>query len=140
VKQQQGDSEGVTVARHEERLHVSRRVREQGAVRVHKRVETEHVKEHIPREVEEAAMERVGPNPEDSGQIETLPDGAISIPILEEELVITKRTVVRERLIIRKRTRTEQVPVEADLKRERVEVEADPGLEIETEGLGTQRR
>jgi uncharacterized protein (TIGR02271 family) len=136
VKQPQGDSEGVTVARQEERLHVSRGVHELGAVRVHKRVETEHVKEHIPREVEEADIERVGPNPEDSGKIETLPDGSISIPILEEELVVTKRTVVRERLIIRKRTRTEQSPVEANLKRERVEVEADPGIEIDAERLG----
>jgi len=137
---QRRSSEEATVSRHEERLHITKGVREQGAIRVHKRVETEHVKEQIPREVEEADMERTGPNPDDSGTIETLPDGSISIPILEEELVVTKRTVVRERLIIRRRTRTEQSPVEAELKRERVEVEADPDVEVETEGSAWERR
>ena len=31
----------------------------------------------------------------DSGEVETLPDGSISIPVFEEQLVITKRLVVR---------------------------------------------
>jgi uncharacterized protein (TIGR02271 family) len=140
MEDQRHSSEGAEVARHEERLHISRGVSERGALRVRKHVETQHVQDYIPREVEEADMERTGPNPDDSGEIERLPDGSISIPILEEELVVTKRTVVRERLIIRKRTRTEQAPVAAELKREQVEVEADPGLEVNTEALGWESR
>lgn len=62
----------------------------------------------------------------DSGEIETLSDGAISIPILEEELVVTKRVVVRERIIVRKDTRLEHRTVNAELRRERVEAIEEP--------------
>ncbi len=62
-----------------------------------------------------------------------LPDGSVSIPILEEELVVTKRTVVRERILIRKRTVTEHQRVEAELRRERVELDSEDDAEIEGE-------
>jgi hypothetical protein len=40
---------------------------------------------------------------DDSGRVETLPDGSISIPVLEEQVVVSTRTVVRERLVVRRR-------------------------------------
>ncbi len=120
-----------SLVQHEEHLKVSKTSREQGGVRVRKRVDTERVEEQVSRRIEDADIERTGPNPDDSGEIETLPDGSISIPVLEEELVISKRIVVRERIIIRKHVRTEQTQVEADLKREHVELEADPDIAIE---------
>ena len=43
----------------------------------------------------------------DSGEVEVLPDGSVSIPVFQEELVIEKRLVVRERVIVRKHTVTE---------------------------------
>ncbi|MBA2568197.1 MAG: DUF2382 domain-containing protein [Actinobacteria bacterium] len=92
-------------------------------LRAHKRVETEAVSESLPRAVEHAEVERIGANEGDSGEIETLPDGSISIPVLEEELVITRRVVVRERIVIRKETRTEHEVVRAELRKERVEIE-----------------
>jgi uncharacterized protein (TIGR02271 family) len=101
-----------------------------GTGRVGKDVSAERVAEYFPRDVEDIEMEHIDPNEEDSGQIETLPDGSLSIPILEEELVITKRVVVRERIIIRKRIQKEQVLVEADLRRERVSIVADPEVEL----------
>jgi len=81
----------------------------------------------VPRRVEE--LEEVGRTPaaeRDSGQIETLPDGSISIPILEEELVVTKRVVVRERVILRKRVAVEDRVVRAQLRGERLVIDADP--------------
>ena len=59
------------------------------------------------------------------GEPEPAGDGSISIPILEEELAVTKRTVVGERIVIRKRMVTERETVEAELRRERVEVDVD---------------
>ena len=44
----------------------------------------------------------------------------------------TKRLVVRERVVIRKRTLTEGQRVEANPRRERVEIDADDGT-LETE-------
>jgi hypothetical protein len=61
----------------------------------------------------------------DSGEIETLPDGSVSIPVLEEELVVTKRVVVRERIVVHKDVATRVERVEDELRRERVELEDD---------------
>lgn len=130
------DPGSAEVVRHEEELRVSKERVVRGSVRARKRVETERVTELVPREVEHLEVERVGPNPDDSGQVETLPDGSLSVPVLEEELVVTRRTVVRERVVLRKRTVTEQTPVEADLRRERVELEADPGVQFEGDDAG----
>ena len=122
--------EPSTLVRHEETLVVDAEPYEAGRVRARKHVETQHVDEVFPRDVEYAEVERVEAPAGDSGKIETLPDGSVSVPILEEELVVTKRTVVRERVVIRKRTVTEQHRVEADLLRERLDVDADPGVEV----------
>ena len=118
-----------SVVRHEEELEVGTQATELTA-RARKYVDTHHVTEVVPRRIEHAGdVERVPPAEQDSGEIETLPDGSVSIPILEEELVVTKRTVVRERLVIRKRTETERRRIETDLRKERVEIEADDAIE-----------
>ncbi len=123
------EREGTSVVRAEEELDVGTAEEEAGRVRARKRVETEHVEELVPRHVEHADVERTPTGEGDSGEIETLPDGSVSIPILEEELVITKRTVVRERIVIRKRTVTEEHRVEAELRKERVELDAAGDVE-----------
>lgn len=127
-----GDRPGAETAaellRHEEELRIGKESRELGAIRARKRVETEEVEELVPRQTEYADIERETPGGEDSGEIETLPDGSVSVPVFEEELVVTKRLVVRERVIIRKHTVTEDERVEAELRKERIEVEADEGL------------
>jgi uncharacterized protein (TIGR02271 family) len=111
------------VVRREEELAIEKRVVESGAVRARKHVETEHVERLVPRELESADVERAEAAEGDSGEVEVLPDGSVSIPILEEELVVTKRVVVRERIVVRKVRAVEEVRVEADLRRERVDVE-----------------
>ena len=50
-------------------------------------------------------------------------DDEIRIPVVEEELVVEKRPVVKEELVIKKSEVTRQQKVEADLRRERVDVE-----------------
>lgn len=72
---------------------------------------------------QEEPVERVPAGEGDSGEIETLPDGSVSIPVLEEQLVVTKRTVVRERIVVRKEVATETERVEAELRREHVDVD-----------------
>jgi hypothetical protein len=67
----------------------------------------------------------VAANEGDSGEVEVLPDGSVSVPVLEEELVVTKRVVVKERIIVRKQVESETRTVEADLARERVEITED---------------
>ena len=132
---QPGDSEvqkKTEAMTREERQRATQGLSQPWVWRVGKDIGTEHVAEHLPRDVEDVEMEHIAPEEEDSGEIETPPDGSLSIPILEEELVITKRIVVRERIIIRKRIQKEQVLVEADLRRERVSIAADPEVELPT--------
>jgi uncharacterized protein (TIGR02271 family) len=109
------------VTRHEEELRLGK-VEEYGAFRALKRIETERVTELVPRKREQASIDRVFADDADSGEVETLPDGSISIPVLEEELIITKRVVVRERIVIRKETTTEQTRVTEQLRKEHVDV------------------
>ena len=109
--------------RHEEELEVGKQLAPLGNVHVEKRVESKRAVHGVPREVEHASIERVAAAAEDRGEIETLPDGSVSIPVLEEEIVVTKRVVVRERIIVRKESTTVTERVEAELRRERVDVD-----------------
>jgi len=115
----------ASVVRRDEELRVDTAPVEVGTVRARKKIETEVHGEDVSRGVEHAEVERTGPLEGDSGEIETLPDGSVSIPLFEEEIVVTKRLVVRERVVIRKHTITEHQRVEAELRKERVEVEID---------------
>jgi uncharacterized protein (TIGR02271 family) len=96
------DNETTSIVRSEEELRTGTEREEVGRVRARKVVDTEHVRQVVPRYTERADVERVAPEAEDSGQVETLPDGSVSIPVFEERLVIEKRLVVTERVIIRK--------------------------------------
>ena len=123
-----GSDSATEVVRHEEEVSVEKESADAGAIHARKLVETGRIEQVVPRDIEEADVERTLPAERDSGKIETLPDGSVSIPIFEEEIVVTKRTVVRERVIIRKRTHTEHHRIEADVRRERLEIDADEGV------------
>ena len=128
-----------TLVRSEEELEVGKVVREAGRVRARKVVDTVHEELVVPRGTEHADVERIPPAPGDTGQVETLPDGSVSIPVFEEQLVIEKRLVVRERIVIRKRTVAEDHLVEADLRKERVVVDADPQVAGRVAARGATR-
>ena len=138
------DTSGPTtddaMTRSEERMTVGTTSEEVGAARAVKRVETENVSTRVERGTEHAELDReaVLDIETDSGEVETLPDGSLSIPVFEEQLVISKRLVVRERVIIRKHTVYEEQVVSADLRREQLEVEAVGDAVIEDDG-GTPR-
>src|SRR4051812_15760967 len=120
-----GDGRGDGVVRHEEQLAVETVVEPSATVHARKRIDVERVRHEEPCAVEEADFERVPGADGDSGEVEVLPDGSVSIPLLEERLVVTKQVVVRERVIVRKRTITEHERIEADLRRERIDLDAD---------------
>jgi uncharacterized protein (TIGR02271 family) len=117
----------AVTTRREEELELGRRLGPLGNVHVEKRVEAEQVVHGVPRDIEHAAVERVPARSGDSGEIETLPDGSVSIPVLEEEVVVTKRVVVRERIVVRKESVTVRERVEAEVRRERVDVDVVEG-------------
>jgi uncharacterized protein (TIGR02271 family) len=119
------DAEETTVVRYEEEASVGKRSETAGDVSVRRFVEQEMVRAEFPRQRDALAQETAPVNENDSGEIEMLPDGSISIPLFEEELVVTKRTVLRERIIIRTESVTDLETVEAELRRERVSFDGD---------------
>lgn len=114
-----------SVVLHEEEASVGKRWEGVGRLRVRREVDRETVRGDFPLLRQELAQERVPAAPDDSGEIETLPDGSISIPLFEEELVVERRIVLRERVIVRKEDVTESETVEAELRRERVTFETE---------------
>jgi uncharacterized protein (TIGR02271 family) len=130
------ESDAPEVVRSEEQLRIANSTEQLGTARAVKSVDTERVETRVQRGSEHADTELL-PVPDaeaDSGQVETLPDGSLSIPVFEEQIVVTKRLVVRERVVVRKHTVYEDQVVSAELKRERLEVEGDDGVVVHDEG------
>ena len=100
-----------------------------GFLRAKKRIEAVRVQEAVERTGEDLDLERLPASADDPGGVLTLPGGGISIPIYEEEVVVTKRVVLKERVVIRKRIETQSVSVNTELRRERIEIDVDEGLE-----------
>jgi uncharacterized protein (TIGR02271 family) len=51
-----------------------------------------------------------------------LPDGSVSVPVIEEETILVKRPVVKERVIIRKKSGTHRKRLTETRRREQVEI------------------
>ncbi len=122
---------GAETVRHEERLVTGTEVKDTGSVRVRKHVETHPVEYSVPRDVEHVdTSERVSVEEGDSGEVEVLDDGSVSIPVFEEVLVVTKRLVVRERVIVRKHTVVDEHQLQTELRREHVTIDADDSVDV----------
>jgi uncharacterized protein (TIGR02271 family) len=108
----------------EEQLSIGKRQVQAGEVGLRKTVETEHVSESVPLMREEVTIERrpISADAARGANIE-IGEDEIRIPVMEEQAVVEKRTVATEEVILNKRTVTEQETVEADLRRERLDVD-----------------
>lgn len=104
----------------EEKLTIGKREVEGGAAYLRKTVETEHVRETVPVQHEELRVER---RPLEANAATDVQIGAdeIRIPLVREELVVEKRAVPVEEVVLRKEVVTEERVVEADLRRERLD-------------------
>jgi len=109
----------VTVS--EEELAVNKRTVSAGEVGVQKRVETEHVRESVPVMREEVTVER-RPVTGRTGMAPEIGDDEIRIPLTQEEVVVEKRVVPKEELVIKKHQVQGEQVVEDDVRRERAEV------------------
>lgn len=122
-----GDVQRMTLS--EEELKVGKRQKRAGEVDVRKTVETQHVSEKVPLMHEEVTVERhaVSSGTTDAGRISErdISEDEIRIPVMAEEAVVEKRVVPKEEIVINKRMVQGEETVEADLKRERVDVDRD---------------
>jgi len=114
------------ITRSAEELRIGKRTERKGEVRVSKHIETEHVKQTVPLTGEEVHVER-RPVERVVGAGEEMHGDEIVIPVIEEEAVIEKRPVVKEEIVISKESKTRDRSVEADVRREEVDVKPSTG-------------
>ncbi len=114
----------TTLTRSEEELHIGKREVARGEVRIGKHVETERVREPVSTRREEVVVER---RPVEAGARAdaSITDDEIRIPLMEEEVVVDKRPVVKEELVVGKRVVEDQEVVEADVRREEFDIDND---------------
>lgn len=108
----------------EEELEAEK-VRREDEVRLHKVVHTEMKHMEVPVEKEELVIERVPAS--QAGAADTgagaFREDETRIPIMEEEVQVSKRPVVKEEVRAHKKTRTEKRDVSGEVRKEDIEVE-----------------
>jgi uncharacterized protein (TIGR02271 family) len=117
------DEDELRVQRSEEELLAGTREREVGSVKVRKRVRTDRERIEVPTRREEVTVERVPV----SGGATGAQIGAdeVSVPVVEDEVVVQKKPVAKEEIRVRKDVVHERQIVEEDVRREEVDIEDD---------------
>ena len=117
------DEDELRVQRSEEELLAGTREREAGSVKVRKRVRNYRERVEVPTRREEVSVERVPV----SGEATEAQIGAdeVSVPVVEDEVVVQKKPVVKEEIRVRKDVVHERQIVEEDVRREEVDIEDD---------------
>lgn len=119
-----GDPKDLKVQRVEEELEVGVREREAGSVNVRKNVRTEREEVLVPKRREEVEVERV---PAGEGSREALEaeigEDEFVVQVFEEEIVVSKRIVLKEEIRLRKKVVEDEEIVEVDLRKEEVEID-----------------
>ena len=117
-----GGEDEMSVQRVEEELSAGTREREAGALRVRKRVRTEREQLRVPTRHEEVSVERVPVEGREASEAEIGEDEA-TMPVVEEEVVLEKRPVVKEEVRVRKDVIEDEEVIEEDVRREEVDLE-----------------
>jgi uncharacterized protein (TIGR02271 family) len=124
ARERTGRDDAMT--RSEEELHVGTRTREAGRVRLRKWVETENVTTTVPVKKEKARIERepvTGANRDRAMRGSDISESEHEVTLTEEEPVVQKRTVPKERVRLEKETDTAEEAVSGDVRKERIDVE-----------------
>jgi uncharacterized protein (TIGR02271 family) len=128
------DTSGPTtddaMTRSEEELRVGTAQRERGRVRLRKYVTTEHVQQTLPVRREKARVEREPITDANLGAATSGPEISEEeheVILREEEPVVEKRVVPRERVRLDKDTMTDEERVDEQVRKEQIEVQDEDG-------------
>ncbi|HLI35818.1 MAG TPA: PRC and DUF2382 domain-containing protein [Streptosporangiaceae bacterium] len=130
------------MTRSEEEMRIGRASREAGRARLHKWVETETVNTTVPVTHEEARIVREPITDENRDRAMSGPEFTESeheVILHEEQPVVEKRTVPKERVRLEKEVVTEEQPVSGTVRKERIET-AGEGHEGGTRDTGIGER
>ena len=109
------------VQRSEEELRAGTRERQAGHIKVRKQVKTEREQVRVPKRREEVSIERV-PVEGEASEAEIGEDD-VSVPVVEEEVVVEKRPVVKEEIRVRKDVVQDEEVVEEDVRKEEIDID-----------------
>ena len=112
-----------SVVRSEEELRVGKAEREAGRLRLHKWVETEKVEVPVEVRREKARVTRAPVNGRTSAK--EIGNESLEVTLSEEEPVVQKDTVAKERIGIETETETETQTVADQVRKERVDVDEE---------------
>lgn len=118
------DSVDNGVVRHEEQLHVGKERQETGRARLRKYVVTENESVDVPLEREEVRVERT-PLSGTEATAGTIGEEDVDVTLHEERPVVAKETVGVEKVGLEKETVRDTERVDAEVRKEQVEVETD---------------
>jgi uncharacterized protein (TIGR02271 family) len=126
------DTSGPTtddaMTRSEEELRVGKTTRERGRARLKKYVVTENVTRTVPVQREEVRLEREPITDANVGKATTGPDISEEeheVVLHEEEPVVEKRTVPKERVRLAKESLTQEKEISEELRKEQIEQQGD---------------
>jgi uncharacterized protein (TIGR02271 family) len=129
------DTSGPTtddaMTRSEERLNVGTEREATGRVRLRKYVTTENVTQTVPVQREEVRIEREPITDANRGDALAGPDISEEeheVVLHEERPVVEKETVPVERVRLDKETVTDEVTVDEEVRKERIETDGDDGI------------
>jgi uncharacterized protein (TIGR02271 family) len=106
-----------------EELDVAKEVVETGRLRIRTRVTERQEAVQMPLEREEYTVERVAVGRPVDAPVEVRQEGDVTIvPVHEEEIVVTRRLVLKEELHIRRRTLRHHATRHVDLRTQEVDV------------------
>ncbi|MBQ1080941.1 MULTISPECIES: DUF2382 domain-containing protein [unclassified Nocardiopsis] len=124
-----GDTDDLSVLRHEERVDIGVERREGGQARMRRHVETERFEETVPLHHEELEVERrpiTDPSQvPDPGHME---EDERTFTLYEERPVVSKEEVPVEEVHVRKRDVTHEEHIEGELRKERIDFEDEDGI------------
>jgi uncharacterized protein (TIGR02271 family) len=119
---------GDAMTRSEEELSVGTTERETGRARLKKYVVTDEVQETVPVRREEVRVERepiTEENADDAMSGPEISEAEHEVTLKQEEPVVEKRTVPKERVRLEKDVETDEREVSEQVRKERLEVEDD---------------
>lgn len=130
--------EGETIQVKEEQLKAEKRPVEAGEVRVRKEVHTENKSIEVPVEHEEVVIERTpvhGRAPAEGISGDAIRENEeIRIPVREEQVDVSKQTVVNEEVNVGKRVVRDTKKVSGQVRKEDVQVDQSGNVDVRTTG------
>jgi uncharacterized protein (TIGR02271 family) len=125
-----GPTTDEAMTRSEEELRVGTTQRERGRARLRKYVVTEQVEQTVPVRREEVRVEREPITDANVGQALDGPEISHEeheVVLHEEQVVVEKRVVPKERVRMEKETVTDQAQISEEVRKEQIETEGDTG-------------